>query len=308
MASELAQRAAQAKPSERRVARDLILDHQAEFERALGKSMDTDHFVRGVLTSLTATPDLQTVTEQSLIAAVLLAAQLKLEIGAGMNQFHLTPRNVTVETEEMVNGRLVKARRPQSVCVPIIGYQGYVKLGYNHPRVLDFQVIRVREGDEFDYSYTTERGKAISWRPRLPIDISKPYQGGVIRSALVGGGVIETYMHVSEIEAARPDYTKPKEGSEWVPNTPWKTNYEAMADKTIMRQHQKYMPKSIEMERALALDNRVLRQDGEEVVTALPYEQEFGTPDAEPSPPTQAPPRGVESISATPNDGGSVGA
>jgi recombination protein RecT len=308
MASELAQRAAEVKPSERATARDLILRHQEEFDRALGRSMDTDHFVRGVLTSLTANPDLQTVTEQSLIAAVLLAAQLKLEIGAGMNQFHLTPRNVTVDVEEMVNGRAVKARRSQSVCVPIIGYQGYVKLGYNHPRVLDFQVIRVREGDEFDYSYTTERGKAISWRPTLPIDISKPYAGGVIRSALAGGGVIETYMHVSEIEAARPDYTKPKEGQDWVPNTPWKTNYEAMADKTIMRQHQKYMPKSIEMETALALDNRVLARVNGEVVTALPYEQEFGTPDAEPSPSTPAPPRGPEPTPQGPSADSSTGA
>lgn len=276
--SALAAAASSARPAERRTARDLIVRHKDEIANALGEAITADHFVRGVLTTLTNTPDLQRATEQSLIGGVLFAAQLRLEIGNGLNQFHLTPRTIRKEVE----GQWIS----ELVCVPMIGYQGYVELAYRHSKVLDFQRIRIREGDEFDYSYTTERGTAITWRPALPFNTDAPYKGGVIRSKLAGGGVVETYMHVDQIEQRRPDYTReqtmrkgPRAGETYTPNTPWSmgpSSYESMCDKTVMREHQKYLPKSIEMQKALELDGRVVAQDDGEIHTVLDRDAEFG--------------------------------
>jgi len=276
MTSQLVARAAGSVSTERRTVRDAINMHSEEFKRALGDSMDVEHFIRGVFTTITANPELQNVTEESLMAGVLWAAQLRLEIGNGMNQFHLTPRKVSMPNGE---GGYEKVQ----VCVPMIGYQGYIDLSYRHSKVLDFQSVRIREDDEFDYSYTTERGKSLTWKPQLPIDITKRYVGGIIRSKLAGGGVTETYMHISEIQARRPDYTKEQPGrgnkAAYTPKTPWslsQSSFESMCDKTIIREHQKLMPKSIEMQRVLALDGRVLKTgEDNEIEAVLPFDKEF---------------------------------
>lgn len=92
MASQIAQRAAEVRPTDQRTVRDMIVEHQGEFESALGDSMSVEHFMRGVFTTITANPELADVSEQSLAAGLLWAAQLNLEIGNGMNQFHLIGR------------------------------------------------------------------------------------------------------------------------------------------------------------------------------------------------------------------------
>jgi recombination protein RecT len=286
MATDLAQRAATAKPvdSPTRSNRDLVLAHGEELSKALGQETDVDHFIRGVLTVLTNSPQLQQASERSLMAAILFGAQLKLEIGNGMNQFHLTPRKR--RWTEVVNGR--DEWKEEWVCVPMIGYQGYVELSYRSAKVLDFQVVRIREGDAFEYRYTTETGKQLFWQPAdNVVDESKPYKGGIIRSRLAGGGVAETYMTVGQIEQRRPDSSREQEikfgkdkGNLYVPNTPWTasvSSYESMCDKTIMREHQKYLPKSIEMMQALALDGRLLaRNQHGELEAAATYAEDFG--------------------------------
>lgn len=278
MSSAIAQRAASAQQGDERTIRDTITEHSEEISKALGNSITPEHFIRGVFTTLTANPDLQNATEQSLIAAILFAAQLKLEIGNGLNQFHLTPRTIDITETQVLNGQNVKVKTKRLVCVPMIGYQGYVDLGYRHPRVLDYQIVRVREGDYFDFSYTTELGKAIVWRPVLPLDMKAAYVGGIVRSKLAGGGVTETYLTRDQIEARRPAYTKEQEanGKSWIPNTPWKTDWEAMADKSLIREHQKLTPKSIEMLQVMALDGRVLEKRDGEISAALDFDAEFG--------------------------------
>lgn len=226
--------------------RDLVQKMRDDIGRQLAGFMDPDAFVRTVLSEISNTPQLGLATPASLLGAVMLAAQLHLEIGRGMGEFWLTPRR----------------DHGTQVCVPVIGYQGIVKLALRSPLVLSVEAFLVRDGDTFTYGANSERGRFFDWQP-LDFDESRDWTHAVAVARLAKGGTAWWPLTRAEVEARRPN--------NWQ-KTPWATNPEPMARKTAVRALAPYLPKSTQLGQALAAD--------EQVVMKLPGVEELSvTPD-----------------------------
>jgi recombination protein RecT len=214
--------------------KDLVEQQLPAIERQLGGAMNSGAFVRAVLSEITKQPKLMSADPKTVLGGVMLAAQLKLEIGSGLGEFYLTPRQD--------HGR--------DICLPIIGYQGMVKLALRSEFVTNVQAFLVREGDEFEYGANSDRGMFYDWTP-ADFEETRPWIGVVATARMRGGGTTWVYLTRDQVMARRPSY--------WS-STPWKTNEEEMSKKTAVRALAKYLPKSTDLGRALEADEQKTEQ------------------------------------------------
>jgi recombination protein RecT len=214
--------------------KDLIEQQLPAIERQLGGAMNSDAFVRAVLSEITKQPKLMSADPKTLLGGVMLAAQLRLEIGSGLGEFWLTPRKD--------HGR--------DICLPIIGYQGMVKLALRSEFVTNVQAFLVRDGDDFTYGANSDRGMFYDWTPR-DFEETRPWIGVVATAKMRGGGTTWVYLTHDQVIGRRPPY--------W-DSGPWKTNEDEMAKKTAVRALAKYLPKSTDLGRALEADEQKVQQ------------------------------------------------
>lgn len=210
--------------------RDLVEAQRPAIERQLAGVMNSDAFVRSVLNEIGKSPALANADPATLLGGVMLAAQLRLEIGSGMGEFYLTPRK----------------DKGRDICLPIIGYQGLVKLVLRSEQVVNVQTALVREGDDFTFGSDAERGIFHHWTPR-DMDESRPWIGALATARMKDGGTTWAYLTREQVEKRRPSYWQ---------STPWKTHEEEMARKTVVRALVKLLPKSTDLGRALAADEQ----------------------------------------------------
>ena len=214
---------------------DLIERQSSAIERQLGGAMNSGAFVRAVLSEVRKQPKLMSADPSTVLGGVMLAAQLKLEIGSGLGEFYLTPR-------------LEKGR---DVCLPIIGYQGFVKLVLRSEMVTNVEAFLVREGDDFSYGANSDRGMFYDWQPR-DFDESRPWIGVVASARMKSGGTTWVYLTREQVLARRPSY--------WDKGTPWQTHEEEMSKKTAVRALAKFLPKSTDLGRAIEADENKAQQ------------------------------------------------
>lgn len=214
--------------------RDLVLLQQPAIEAQLAGAMNSGAFVRAVLTSVQKSPDLQQATPQTLLGSVMLAAQLRLEIGDALGHFYLTPRK----------------EKGVQICLPIIGYKGFIELAYRSGRIEKIETFLVRDGDQFTHGGNSERGRFFDWTPQ-DYDEDRPWTGVVGVAKVKGGGTVWAYLPKEKVLARRPGHWK---------YTPWATNEEEMSRKTIIRAMAPYLPMSTELGRALAEDEQKVEQ------------------------------------------------
>lgn len=221
---------AAAKAKTQPTMKDLVEAQLPAIERQLGGAMNSEAFVRAVLSEITKSPDLMAADPKTLLGGVMLAAQLRLEIGSGLGEFYLTPRK----------------EKGRQICLPIIGYQGLIKLALRSEFVMNVQAFLVREGDQFTYGANAERGMFYDWTP-LDFEETRPWVGVVATAKMRAGGTTWVYLTRTQVIDRRPTY--------W-DRTPWKTNEDEMVKKTAVRALAKYLPKSTDLGRALEADEQ----------------------------------------------------
>ena len=209
--------------------RDLVQAQQAAIETQLAGAMNSAAFVRAAISTISASPKLQAATSASVLGGVMLAAQLKLEIGPALGHFYLTPRR----------------EKGVDVCLPIIGYQGYIELAYRSGRIEKIETFLVRDGDKFDHGANSERGRFFDWNP-ADYDEERQWTGVVAMAKIKGGGTVWAYLPKAKVLARRPHY--------WDKGTPWQINEEEMARKTAVRALAPYLPKSTDLAKAIEAD------------------------------------------------------
>lgn len=228
MAKDLSTAAAAAKSNP--TMKDLVEAQRAAIERQLGGAMNSDAFVRAVLSEITKQPKLMSADPKTVLGGVMLAAQLRLEIGSGMGEFWLTPRR----------------EKGKDICLPIIGFQGLVKLALRSEMVTNVQAFIVRDGDDFTYGADAERGMFYEWRPKDFEEDRQPI-GVVATAKMRAGGTTWVYLTAGQVISRRPSYWE---------STPWKTHQEEMWKKTAVRALAKYLPKSTDLGRAIEADEQ----------------------------------------------------
>lgn len=228
MTKDLSTAAAAAKSNP--TMKDLVEAQRAAIERQLGGAMNSDAFVRAVLSEITKQPKLMSADPKTVLGGVMLAAQLRLEIGSGMGEFWLTPRR----------------EKGKDICLPIIGFQGLVKLALRSEMVTNVQAFIVRDGDDFTYGADAERGMFYEWRPKDFEEDRQPI-GVVATAKMRAGGTTWVYLTAGQVISRRPSYWE---------STPWKTHQEEMWKKTAVRALAKYLPKSTDLGRAIEADEQ----------------------------------------------------
>jgi recombination protein RecT len=192
---------------------DLIERQKPAIERALPAAIGADRFARIVLTEVKRTPALLDCHPETLLASMMLAAQLGLEPGP-LGHVYLVPFKRQVEF--------------------IIGYRGMIELASRSGRLKDIVARTVYDGDGFSYEYgLTDK---LSHRPALPADRGEAtHYYGVAR--FTSGGRLLHVAYPEDIEARRKRSPSARKGV-----GPWVDDYDAMARKTVVRMMSPYLP------------------------------------------------------------------
>lgn len=238
----------------------LVLSMMPQIKKALPSVLTGERFGRMVLTALSSNPQLQQCTPQSFMGAMMQAAQLGVEPNTPLGQAYLIPyRN---------HGQLE--------CQFQLGYKGLIDLAYRSGEVTDISAHAVHENDEFEYELgLTEKLRHV---PALKD------RGDVILYYAVfhtkSGGYGIAVMSVEDIKAHMNKYSKAANSS----FSPWKTNFDAMAKKTVLKQCLKYAPLKTEFVREVASDETIKHYDKNTDMNIMdaPDETEPITIDAEP--------------------------
>lgn len=229
---------------------EFIEGMKGQIARALPKHLNADRLARIMLTEVRRTPLLARCTPDSFGGAIMTCAQLGLEPGVTGEAYLLPFRNTRKNCYEVQL---------------IIGYQGMAKLFWQSPLAKSLDAQAVYKADDFEYEYGLE--PKLRHRPSLADDRGEPVAYYAV-ATLVNGGSAFIVMSRSDIEKIRTRSRAKDEG-------PWKTDYDAMARKTAIRQLFKLLPRSPELSQALAADESVRTDMSED---ALDIQQDY--PDA----------------------------
>ena len=191
-------------------------------------TMTPDHFARVVLTLCGKNNRLMECSPASLIGSVMQSAQLGLSPDPVLGEAWFVPF--------------------KGVVTFIPGYKGLIKLAYQSEQVAKIGAHVVRDGDAFDYEYGLK--EKLSHRPKS--SPTAPMTHAYATMKIKGGDTLFLVMTREEIDAVRKRSPAVRSGK----STPWDTDYEAMAMKTVLRRLCKLGPASVapRMQRALALD------------------------------------------------------
>lgn len=216
---------------------------QAQIKAALPRHMTPERLARIVTTEIRKVPKLAECTPVSFFGAVIQCAQLGLEPGNALGHAYLLPYGKDVQL--------------------IIGYRGMIDLARRSGQIVSIDARAVYEGDKFECRLGLDphiEHKPDWANPNRTMGDKLQFVYAVAK--LKDGGIQFDVMSRAEIEGIR---ARSKAGN----GGPWKTDYQAMALKTVVRRLFKFLPVSIEIQTAVGLDERAemgLTQDNGAVI------------------------------------------
>lgn len=232
---------------------------KAEIKVALPSHMNADRMARIALTCFRQNPTLAECDPQSVFACIVMASQLGLEPGL-MGQAYLIPFN------KKQGNSWVKE------CQLIPGYQGLVDLARRSGRIKSLEAHVVYENDHFECRF----GLA----PTLVHEPKWDGDRGAMRLAyavahLTDGGTHVEVMSRREIHGIRDRSQNVQSAKKYDKKTPWDTDEEQMWIKTVLRRISKFLPKSVELASALALEAANARGRSQELDLSSVIEGDF---------------------------------
>lgn len=204
--------------------------YKTQIATALPKHLSADNMARIALTCFRMNPKLSECQPASVFAAVIQASQLGLRPGL-LGEAYLIPY--------------------KDQCQLQIGYQGLLELARRSGLVESISVQLVYAKDTFKIDLGTQ---TIVHEPYLdgpPGDVRLGY--GMAR--LKGGGTHIELMRLYEILAIRDRSQNVQNAKRYGKKTPWDTDFDEMARKTVARRLCKWLPKSTELAQAMALSD-----------------------------------------------------
>jgi recombination protein RecT len=210
--------------------RDLLERMKPQLALALPKHLSADRMVRVVMTEVLRNPKLMDCDPRSFAGAVIQSAQLGLEIGVLGLAFLVPFRNT-------------KADRLDCQLIP--GYKGLLQLARRSGQIATIDPVIVRAKDKYRVvKGTSPKIEHIPWEKDDPGEAVAYYAIGHFKA----GGFQFEAMWKREVEEHAKRYSRAYgEG-------PWQTDFDAMGLKTVLRKLTKFLPMSIELQTAVALD------------------------------------------------------
>lgn len=216
--------------------RDLLEARMGEIQKVLPSVISPQQFLRLALNALQNTPHLMECTMPSFYGAIMQCAQLGLKPNVNGEAYLIPFKN--------------NKKGGVYECQFIVGYKGLMILARRSGEVANIDAQTVYANDEFDLAYGFE--PVLVHKPYLKGDRGEPV-GFYATVLLKDGGKSAHYMTVSDAQRYGKRYSKAYN------NSPWVTDFEAMAKKSCLRQVLKYAPMSTDVDRAIDADNHVLK-------------------------------------------------
>ncbi|HDR9134419.1 TPA: recombinase RecT [Burkholderia vietnamiensis] len=242
---------AQLKSTSKMVAREAGIDSVKQFFESqkgtlaavLPRHVSPDRMLKIALGALRTTPKLMECTVESLMGAVVQCSQLGLEPNTPLGHAYLIP----FEKKKKVGNQWMTDKVETQI---VIGYKGLIDLARRSGQVVSIAAHAVHEHDHFDYAFGLD--EKLEHKPAMSA------RGRVIAfyavAKLVGGGHAFEVMsaeQVNDIRDASQNYKFARDKEKTV----WGQHYEEMGRKTVLRRLFKYLPVSIELASAAAIDD-----------------------------------------------------
>jgi len=203
---------------------ELLEKMKGSFAAALPKHLTPDRLARIALTEFRKTPKLINECDpMSFIGAIMISAQLGLEPGGALGHLYLVPYGKTVNA--------------------IIGYRGMIDLARRSGQIISLTAHEVMSNDDFSYEYGLD--ESLKHKPTLGERGKLTHVYAVAK--LVGGGHQFEVMSLEDIYGVQKQSKAGNSG-------PWKSHFTEMAKKTVIRKLFKYLPVSIEIQKAVTFD------------------------------------------------------
>lgn len=238
--------------AEKKTMQAYIKAMEPAIKKALPSVITPERFTRMVLSALSATPKLAECSPQSFLAAMMTAAQLGVEPNTALGQAYLLPyRN-----------------HGQMECQFQLGYKGLIDLAYRSGEVSVIQAHTVYENDVFEYE--------LGMDPKLRHVPAKADRGEAVAYYAMfktkDGGYGFEVMSVDDVQRHAQRYSK----SYGSGSSPWRSNFDEMAKKTVLKRALKYAPLKSDFVRGVAQDETIKAELSDEMY-AVPDETVFET-------------------------------
>jgi recombination protein RecT len=214
--------------------RAAIKASEGQFALALPQHVDPGRFLRAALTAINVVPKLAQCTQESVLAGLMQAAQLGLEVADVRGQAYLIPR---WDSKAGCNKASFQ-----------LGYRGMIDLAARGG--ITVTVDDICANDQYDF----ERGTNAFLRHKPTLadrgEVIAYYAVATFADQRQPAFVV---MGKGEAEAHRDKFasTKTKQGDIY---GTWVDHFDAMARKTVIRKLLNYLPATVELRQAAAIE------------------------------------------------------
>lgn len=194
-------------------------------------------FMSSVISVANGNPQLRRADPMSIIGAAMVAATMQLQVIPTLGQCYIIPYGSKAQFQ--------------------IGYLGLLQLCQRSGQFKKILAAPVHEGeyvsgDEFDEDYVFDKSQRKSDK----------VIGYMAKFELLNGFTKVAYWDIDKVKAHAQKFSQAYRNGY---NSPWKSDFDAMAQKTVLKSILKYAPKSIEMQNAVTFDQAVINTNTSDV-------------------------------------------
>ena len=194
-------------------------------------------FISSVISVANGNPQLRKAEPMSIIGAAMVASTMQLQVIPTLGQCYIIPYGSKAQFQ--------------------LGYLGLLQLCQCSGQFKKILAAPVHEGeyisgDEFDEDYIFDRTKRKSDK----------VIGYMAKFELLNGFTKVAYWDIDKVKAHATKFSQAFRAGY---NSPWKSDFDAMAQKTVLKSILKFAPKSIEMQNAVAFDQAVVNTNASDV-------------------------------------------
>ncbi len=188
-------------------------------------------FMSSVISVANGNPQLRRADPMSIIGASMVAATMQLQVIPTLGQCYIIPYGSKAQFQ--------------------VGYLGLLQLCQRSGQFKKILAAPVHEGeyvsgDEFNEDYVFDKKQKTSDK----------IIGYMAKFELLNGFTKVAYWEVERVKAHATKFSQAFRSGY---NSPWKSDFDAMAMKTVLKSILKFAPKSIEMQNAVTFDQAVVQ-------------------------------------------------
>jgi recombination protein RecT len=194
-------------------------------------------FMSSVISVANGNPQLRKAEPMSIIGAAMVAATMQLQVIPTLGQCYIIPYGSKAQFQ--------------------VGYLGLLQLCQRSGQFKKILAAPVHEGeyisgDEFDEDYVFDKKQRKSDK----------IVGYMAKFELLNGFTKVAYWDVERVKAHADKFSQAYRSGY---TSPWKSDFDAMAQKTVLKSILKYAPKSIEMQNAVTFDQAVVNVNSSDI-------------------------------------------